>query len=107
MYKLAAMGDKDSIYGFASLGLHIFPFEDNCDPLDAARTLRRLSENGYAVIYITEKLASVIQSEILKLSSQPLPAVVLIPGVRGNTGLGLANVSLSVEKAVGSDILSD
>lgn len=107
MYKIAAMGDKDSIYGFASLGLHIFPFEDSDDSTQAAHTLRRLSESGYAVIYITEKLASLIQPEILRLSSQPLPAVVLIPGVRGNTGLGLANVSLSVEKAVGSDILSE
>ena len=25
MYKIAAMGDKDSIYGFASLGISIFP----------------------------------------------------------------------------------
>ena len=104
MYKIAAMGDKDSIYGFASLGLHIFPFDD---PSEAAHTLRRLAENGYAVVYITERLASLIESEIDRLSSQPLPAVVLIPGVRGNTGAGLANVSKSVEKAVGSDILSE
>ena len=25
MYKIAVMGDKDSIYGFASIGLDIFP----------------------------------------------------------------------------------
>ena len=107
MYKIAAMGDKDSIYGFASLGLHIFPFDDTDDPVEAAHTLRRLSESGYGVVYITEKLASLIQNEIDKLSYQPLPAVVLIPGVRGNTGAGLSNVSKSVEKAVGSDILSE
>lgn len=107
MYKIAAMGDKDSIYGFASLGLRIFPFEDCDDINEAAHTLRKLSENDYAVIYITEKLASSLETEINRLSSKPLPAIVLIPGVRGNTGLGLANVSKSVEKAVGSDILSD
>lgn len=107
MYKIAAMGDKDSIYGFASLGLHIFPFDDVDDPSEAAHTLRRLAENGYAVVYITERLASLIETEIDRLSSQPLPAVVLIPGVRGNTGAGLADVSKSVEKAVGSDILSE
>ncbi|MBR3439042.1 MAG: V-type ATP synthase subunit F, partial [Clostridia bacterium] len=55
MYKIAAMGDKDSIYGFASLGLHIFPFDDTDDPVEAAHTLRRLSESGYGVVYITEK----------------------------------------------------
>lgn len=107
MYKIAAMGDKDSIYGFASLGLHIFPVDDGDDILQTAHTLRRLADNGYAVIFITEKLAALLQTEINKLAPRPLPAVVLIPGVRGNTGLGLENVSRSVEKAVGSDILSD
>ena len=98
MYKLAAMGDKDSIYGFASLGVNIFPVTD---PVQAAHTIRRLADNGYGVIYITE-----IPDEIERYASKPLPAIIPVPGVRGNTGLGLANVSKFVEKAVGSDILS-
>ena len=36
---------------------------------------------------------------------QVLPAVILIPGVSGNTGEGVAGVKRSVEQAVGSDIL--
>ena len=54
MYKIAAMGDKDSIYGFASLGISIFPVTD---PAEGAHTLRKLADNGYGVIYITEQLA--------------------------------------------------
>lgn len=96
------MGDKDSIYGFASLGMAIFP---STDEVKAVRTLRNLAESNYAVIYITEGLASHIQPEIDRYADSPLPAIVLIPGVRGNTGAGLAGVSKSVEKAVGSDIL--
>lgn len=103
MHKLAAMGDKDSIYGFASLGVNIFPVTD---PVQAAHTIRRLADNGYGVIYITEQLASEIPDEIERYASKPLPAIIPVPGVRGNTGLGLANVSKFVEKAVGSDILS-
>ena len=34
-----------------------------------------------------------------------LPAVILIPGVSGNTGKGIEGVKKSVEQAVGSDIL--
>ena len=34
-----------------------------------------------------------------------LPAVIPIPGVRGNTGMGIAMVKRSVEQAVGSDII--
>ena len=44
--------------------------------------------------------------EIERYASKPLPAIVPVPGVRGNTGLGLDSVSKFVEKAVGSDILS-
>lgn len=33
------------------------------------------------------------------------PAIILIPGVSGNTGKGIESVKKSVEQAVGSDIL--
>ena len=103
MYKIAAMGDKDSIYAFASIGLDIFPVYDS---QDSAKTLRNLAENGYAVIYITEYAASLIEAEIEKYRELPLPAIIPIPGLKGNTGLGMKQVSKSVEQAVGSDIIS-
>ena len=37
--------------------------------------------------------------------TQQLPAIILIPGVSGNTGAGIAMVKKSVEQAVGSDII--
>ncbi len=104
MYKIAAMGDKDSIYGFASIGLKIFPVDDS---QVAIHTLRKIIDNGYAVIFITEQLATQIESELDRYRSLPTPAIIPIPGVTGNTGLGMRNVSKSVEQAVGSDILSD
>lgn len=104
MYKIAAMGDKDSIYGFASIGLEIFPVIDS---QEAIQTLRKIVDSGYAVIYITEQLATQIESELDRYRSLPIPAIIPIPGVSGNTGLGMRNVSKSVEQAVGSDILSD
>lgn len=103
MYKIAAMGDKDSIYGFASLGVAIFPVTD---AVEAVQTIRRLAEEEYGVIYITEQLAAQIPDEIERYASRLLPAIVPVPGVSGNTGMGMANVSRFVEKAVGSDILS-
>ena len=33
------------------------------------------------------------------------PAIIQIPGVKGNTGAGIISVRKSVEQAVGSDIL--
>ncbi len=104
MDKIAVMGDYDSIYGFAALGLVTFPVD--LHDFDAARkTLRQLAENGYGVIYITEQLAELLTEEIRRYAERITPAIVLIPGVQGNTGAGVKNVKRSVEQAVGSDIL--
>ena len=103
MYKIAAMGDRNSIYGFVSLGISIFPVDESTE---AIKTLRRISESGYAVIFITEGLASQIQTEIDRYKDEPLPAIIPIPGVSGNTGIGMKQVSQFVERAVGSDIVN-
>ena len=102
MYKIAVMGDKDSIYGFAALGMTIFPTEDG---QDAAKILNQLAGNDFGIVYITEKLAAEISEEIEKYRFKSKPAIILIPGITGNTGAGMADVNKSVEKAVGSNIL--
>ena len=102
MYKIAVMGDKDSIYGFAALGLETFPFTD---PALAGRKIRELADDGYAVIYLTESLADKLTTEIDHYRELMLPAIILIPGISGNTGKGILSVKKSVEQAVGSDII--
>ncbi len=102
MYRIAVLGDYDSIYGFATLGLDTFPVTD---PAEAAKRIHQLAGGKYAVIYVTECRAAQIVHEIEKLREQVLPAVILIPGVSGNTGKGIESVRKSVEQAVGSDIL--
>ena len=79
------MGDRDSIYGFAALGLDTFPVTD---PVEASKKLRQLAEGEYAVVYITEALAAQIPAEIDRYRLAPLPAIIPIPGVSGNTGMG-------------------
>lgn len=102
MYKIAVLGDRDSIYGFAALGLEVFPVSEGDN---AAKTLRDLAERDYAVIYITEALAKELEAELDRYRESPLPAIIPIPGVSGNTGMGIAMVKKSVEQAVGSDII--
>lgn len=103
MYKIAVMGDYDSIYGFAALGLTTVPMTG--DPENDTASFRRLAQDEYAVIYVTEAAALTLAPEIEACRQKPLPAVILIPGVSGNTGQGMAQVRKSVEQAVGSDIL--
>ena len=104
MYKLAVMGDWDSIYGFGALGLKTI-VESGEDREQAAERLEKLAEEAYAVIYITEALAAKIPETIEKMRQRPMPAVILIPGISGNTGEGIRGVKRSVEQAVGSDII--
>jgi V/A-type H+-transporting ATPase subunit F len=102
MYKIAVMGDRDSVLGFRALGLEVFPTED---PAEARRTLHRLAHNDYAVIYITEQLSAQISSEIERYKDDVTPAIILIPGKTGSLGLGSAALQSAVERAVGADIL--
>ena len=73
------LGDYDSIYGFAALGLDTFPEED---PEEAARKLHELAGGGYAVVYITEKLAAELSAVIEKYRERVFPAIILIRACR-------------------------
>ncbi len=102
MYKMAVMGDYDSIYGFATLGLSVFPVR-TCE--EAREKLKQLAAENYGIIYMTEAVAAGLTEEIEAYREQMLPAIIQIPGVSGNTGAGIAGVKQTVEQAVGSDIL--
>ena len=103
MDKVCVIGDRDSIYGFAALGLSIFPTSG--DREEDAKLLRRLADGEYGIIYITEKCAADLSEVISEYAEKVFPAIIQIPGVSGNTGAGITGVKQSVEKAVGSDIL--
>lgn len=100
MYKIAVIGDRDSIYGFGAIGMDIFPM---ADAAALARKIKTLAESGYAVIYVTEALYMKLSAE--EQGAGMLPAVLPIPGISGNAGFGIARVKKFVEQAVGSDIL--
>ena len=102
MYRVAVLGDNDSIYGFAALGLDIFP---TTEADEASKKLKELADGRYAIIYITEALAAQLEDELDFLRKLPIPAVIPIPGLTGNTGMGVKMVKKSVEQAVGSDII--
>lgn len=102
MYKAAVVGSKESVIGFSALGLSVFP---ETDPEKLAKLIHNLAQNEFAVIYITEAAASGVKDVIEKYRNSELPAIIMIPGITGNTGDGMKNLHESVEKAVGSDIL--
>ncbi len=101
MYKIAVIGDRESVYGFSSIGMEIFPA---FTAEEGKKILLELVKEDYAVIFITEALAKDIEDIIDKYSKDTVPAIILIPGVTGNTGKGMSSVLKSIERAVGSQI---
>lgn len=95
------MGDYESIYGFGALGLDIYSCEET---EEAKKIFKKLCAGAYAVVYITESCAKGLEEEIKKANEKLLPAVVLIPGAKDNTGEGMNNISRMVVRAVGADI---
>jgi len=104
MYKIAVIGDRDSVLGFKALGLDTV-FADNGE--EARTAIQRLTAENCAVIYLTEQLAQEIPEEIDRYTSALRPAIILIPGKTGPLGLGIENVNKTVEKAVGSNIFKN
>ena len=102
MYKVAVIGDVDSVLAFKVLGLDVFtPQEDQ----DIKNTLDAAAREGYGIIYITEQLAEKIPQTIQRYTGKMIPAVILIPSNQGSLNIGLDRINEQVERAVGSNIL--
>ena len=102
MAKISVIGERSAVFGFSALGLDVRPAENEEETKEAFRALMK---EDVGILYITEKAAEYVADEIAKLRFDPTPAVILIPGLSGNTGKGLEEVERSVEKAVGSKII--
>ena len=101
MYKIAVLGDRDSVMGFKALGLDTF-FVEEAD--EARHTLHRIAKEEYAIIYITEQLAQLVPADIAPYKTETTPAIILIPGKSGSLGLGAQALQTAIERAVGADI---
>ena len=98
----AVIGAKSSVFGFIAVGFKVFFADDaaSCEKILSALVL----SGEYAVIYITESLASQISERLEEYSTLPLPAIIPLPDRTGG-GFGIKNIKKSVERAIGSDIL--
>lgn len=104
MYRIGVIGDSQSVMGFRALGLETFVCSNE---MQAQKALHTMARDGFAVIYITEQLASGIKEDIERYKDEPQTAVIPIPSVNGSLGLGLKQIHDAVERAVGADILKD
>ena len=101
-YRIAVIGDWESVMGFRALGLETYPAGSAAE----ARTLiHRLAKEDCAVIYLTEQLAAQLGDVIARCKDELRPAIILIPGREGSLGIGKRTIQTAIERAVGADIL--
>ncbi len=101
-YRIAVIGDWDSVMGFRALGLDTYPVTG---PAEAREKIDELAKSDCAIIYLTEGLAAELRDIINKYKDELKPAIILIPGREGSMGIGKADIKRSIERAVGADIL--
>lgn len=102
MRKIAVVGERDSIYGFAALGLEVFPVKGS---KEARAVVMRLINEDLAVIFLTESIVAEVYDELLEFTAEMQVSIIPIPGVAGEARLGMKALKKSVIKAVGTDIL--
>jgi V/A-type H+-transporting ATPase subunit F len=100
--KIAVIGDREFILAFKITGADVFAA---ATPFDVRDALKKLSADGYAVIFITERLAESAAESVERYKTQAYPIILPIPDSAGSTGFGMRGLSKDVEKAVGADIL--
>ena len=102
MPEIAMIGDKDSILGFKSLGVAVFPV-NNVE--ECATALKEIIKQDYKVAFITEQMAPESSKIAELLSGRTFPVVTMIPSNRGSTGMAMQRLQTLVRKAAGADVL--
>lgn len=110
-YKTAIIGPSNVISGFKALGVIPFNAEDGETAVEILKKIKKdlqvETEAKFAVVIIIESLANKIpKDEFEKVSRGALPAIVVLPGLEGSQGTGVAKLKQLAERAVGSDILN-
>ena len=103
-YSVAVVGPMSIISGFKALGGRAFDAQSGAEALKVIAEIKQRADT--AVIILTEDIASDIpEDEYDKITSDPLPAVVVLPGVGGSTGRGSEKLKRLAERAIGSSII--
>lgn len=103
MYKIAVVGDKDSILCFKALGVDVFTATRASQ---SRKIIDNIAKEGYGVIFITEEFAKEIPETLERYKQKITPAIILIPSNKGSLNIGMDEINKNVEKAVGANILN-
>ena len=104
MSRMAFIGDRDSVWGFAAFGALVFPVSTQEEAEEAIATAVK---RGSAIVFVTEDVYEACSEHIAEYRDLALPTVTVLPGVKGSRGLAATEIHRAVSAAVGADILAE
>jgi len=110
-YHLAIIGPTDMVSGFQALGVEAHNATNSTEALEQLRNIKKITNDPadartYAVVcVIDDVIRDVDQAEYAKVVEGALPAVVVLPGPNGSSGVAVERLRLLAQKAVGSSII--
>lgn len=105
--KIAAFGESDIMLIFKAIGADVYPVDDMSDMGDAEERLKKIVREGYGIIFMTETIASGLDSTIRYYSNRITPSIVVIPGLGKRNNYAVNQLRTAIIKAVGADIMAE
>lgn len=100
---IAAIGEQYIVEPLKMIGIDVFPIAGK----NVKDVLLDIVQKGYSVVLITEDSIQGIEKLFLKLSLQPTPSLVPIPGKGKSKDFAYRRLRELIKKAVGTDILKE
>lgn len=97
MYNIALLGDERLLTFYRPAGFVIFSPQDE---REVRSTLRRLQQENYAIVFVTEAVYQMAEAVIEEYSRSFLPAITILPGYGEHAGLGMRRLNGLVENGV-------
>lgn len=99
--KIAIIGDKDLVEGFAAAGFQVFSPEDKKEAI--AASVDEVVKNNFSLCFILERYALKIKEKIRELDEKIYPAIVIVPDYREDFGLAAESLKEIVVRAIGTE----
>ncbi|MBN1298301.1 MAG: V-type ATP synthase subunit F [Actinobacteria bacterium] len=101
--KIAAIGEKDIMLIFKSVGADVFPVHNT---EQAESVLKKVAKENYGIVFITETIAAKLDYLIREFSEMLQPSVVVIPGLGKRNNYAVEVLRNAIIKASGTDVFS-
>ncbi len=99
--KIAIIGDRDLVEGFAAAGFQVFSPEDKTEAITLS--LDEVVQGNFSLCFILERYALKISEKIRELEERIYPAIVVVPDYRRDFGQSAESLKEIVIRAIGSE----